>query len=299
VMLTCVIHLSLHLIIGSTMPTYKITPAAVTRYLPQFLIGFFFIAAAYIKATEGLFGANQSELGWILGVWKTNNFMPPFYYGFADHVLTPYATFFAILVIVLQGLTGVLLIGNKHVRLAGALLFFVNLNIFLAVNNQLELRVFNGQAMLMGVYFFAGSEARGRVWSLMTLLLVLIGLTHLYGRYYYFGDAWPAAYFWQRRHFSEFIMSAWPGLKYFTLWVTSGTSGPYIWAAAWWIKLVLVLGLLTRYRLQCGIAWLCFMILITMIWLNAFSCEGVFWVLTLFLWVIHEHDLQQEKRQAT
>lgn len=293
----CALHRSLHLITGSSMLTYKITPAAVTRYLPQFLIGFFFIAAAYIKATEGLFGSNKSELGWILQMWKESNFMPHFYYGFADHVLIPYATFFAILVIILQGLVGVLLIGNKYVRLAGALLFFVNLNIFLAVNNQLELRVFNGQAMLMGVYFFAGSEARGKLWTLITMLIVFIGLMHLYGRYFYFGDPWSSAYFWQRKHFSEFVMSAWPGLKYFTLWMTSGKSGPYIWAAAWWIKLALILGLLTRYRLQFGIAWLFFMILITMIWLNAFSCEGVFWVLTLFLWVTREHDLQQERLQ--
>lgn len=281
------------------MRSNAITPQAVARYMPQFFIGFFFLAAAYLKATEGLFGPSKSELGWILESWKGSHVMPDFFVWFADSILIPHATFFAIGVILLQGTAGVLLMGNRYVRLAGVMIFFVQLNVFLATNNQLELRVLNAQALLMGVYFFAGEEARGRLWTLMTVLLVFLGLTHLYGRYAYFGDAWPAAYFWQRQHFSEYVMSSWPGLKYFTLWVTSGTSAPYIWAAAWWIKLALVLGLLTRYRLQCGIAWLCFMIPITMIWLNAFSCEGVFWVLTLFLWVTHEHELQRERKEVS
>ncbi len=281
------------------MLSNKITPEAVTRYMPQFFIGFFFLAAAYIKATEGLFGVNQSELGWILQGWKASHVMPQFFYAFADNILIPYSTFFAILVIVLQGTAGVLLMGNRYVRFAGILIFFVNLNIFLATNNQLELRVFNGQAMLMGLYFILGPEARGRMWTLVTMILVLLGLTHLYGRLTLFGDHWPSAYFWQRRHFSEYVMSAWPGLKYFTLWLTSGTYGPILWASTWWIKLVLVLGLCTKYRLQFGIAWLLMMMMITMIWLNAFSCEGVFWVLTLFLWVTHEHDLQREKKELS
>lgn len=277
----------------------KITPQAVSRYMPQFFIGFFFLAAAYLKATEGLFGPSQSELGWILQGWKDGHVMPQFFHAFADNVLIPHATFFAVLVILLQGTVGILLMGNRYVRFAGILLFFVQLNVFLATNNQLELRVFNGQAMLMGLYFILGPEARGKMWTVVTMLLILLGLTHLYGRYAFFGDHWPSAYFWQRKHFSEYVMSAWPGLKYFTLWLTSGTYGPVLWASAWWIKLVLVLGLCTRYRLQFGIAWLLFMIMVTMIWLNAFSCEGVFWVLTLFLWVTHEHELQREKKEIS
>ena len=276
------------------MNNKSLTPEAVSVYFPQFFLGFFFLAAAYIKATEGLFGPHPSSLAWILEGWKsTSHFMPSFYFGFADAVLIPHANFFAITVIVIQALVGMLLVSNRFVRLAGALLFFVQFNIFLATYNQLELRVFNGQAMLIGIYFFARSDMRSLLWTLMTYSLVLIGLVHLYGRFVLFGDAWMQSYYWQRPHFSAYVMSAWPGLKYFTLWLTSEPLGPLLWASAWWIKLVLILGMLTRYRLQCGIAWFVFVTVITMTWLNAFSCEGVFWVLTMYLWVTHEHQLQK------
>lgn len=269
-----------------------LTPSAVSLYLPQFFIGFFFIAAAYLKATEGLFGPSTVSLEGILEGWKLA-FMPDFYFPFADHVLIPYANYFAVIVIILQGAVGVLLIANRHVRIAGALLFFVQLNIYLATYDQLELRVFNSQAMLLGIYFFARSDMNGTVWKLFTYALVLIGLVHLYGRYLWFGDPWTTAYFWQRQHFSAYVMSAWPGLKYFTLWLTAGTAGPFLWASSWWLKLALLLGMLTRYRLQAGTAWLVYVTMITLVWLNAFSCEGVFWVLTMFMWVAHEHHLQK------
>lgn len=276
------------------MSKKNMTPEVVSLYLPQFFVGFFFIAAAYLKATESFFGAKTATLASILEGWKNvSHFMPQFYYGFADAVLIPYANVFAIIVIVVQAIVGVLLIGNRQVRLAGALLFFLQLNIFLATYNQLELRVFNSQAMLLGLYFFARPDMRGTLWRLMTFAFVSIGLQHLYGRYIMFGDAWPAAYSWQREHFSAYIMSAWPGLKFATLWLTSGTSGPLLWASAWWIKLVLVLGMLTPYRLQSGIALLLWMVLATLVWLSAFSCEGVFWVLTLYVWVMHEHHLHK------
>lgn len=277
------------------MKNNALTPQAIAQYFPQFFLGFFFLSAAYIKATEGFFGAHSLSLGWILEGWKSvSHFMPTFYVGFADAVVIPYANTFAIIVIVLQALVGVLLIANRYVSLAGALLFFLQFNIYLATYNQLELRVFNSLAMLLGIYFFARPVMRGKVWMLMTYAIVLIGLLHLYGRLTLFGDPWTSAYFWQREHFSAYVMSAWPGLKYFSLWLTSGKFGPVLWASAWWIKLFLILGMLTRYRLQAGIGWFIFVTLITMIWLNAFSCEGVFWVLTMFLWVTHEHYLQKE-----
>ncbi len=277
------------------MRSDTLTPQAVARYFPQFFIGFFFVAAAYLKATEGFFGPGSSSLAWIVENWKTTaHFMPTFYIPFADAVLIPYADVFAVIIIAIQVTVGVLLLAGRHVRIAGVLLILVHLNIFLAVSNQLELRVFNAQAMLIGMYFFARPVMRGAVWTLMTYAIVLIGLLHLYGRWSLFGDPWTASYFWQRPHFSAYVMSAWPGLKYFTLWLTSGTTGPLLWASAWWIKLVLLLSMLTRYRLQAGILFFVFITITTMVWLNAFSCEGVFWVLTMFLWVTHEHDLQTE-----
>jgi hypothetical protein len=281
------------------MPLANRTPQAVSTYLPQFFVGLFFLSAAYVKATNGFFGPFPAKLAWDLENWKTSGAMPSFYYPISEHILIPHADSFAVLVIFLQALIGIMLIANKHVRLAGILIFFTQLNIVMAVYNHLELRVLNGQAMLIGIYFFANGEMRGTVWRFVTYALGAIGLLHLYGRYLYFGDPWLTAFFWQRAHFSEYVMSSWPGLKYFTLWLTSGTSGPILWASFWWIKLILILGLFTRYRLQTGIAFLLLMTMITMVWLNVFSCEGVFWVLTMYLWVTHEHDLQRENGTPT
>ncbi len=272
----------------------KLTSQAVAMYFPQFFIGFFFLTAAWIKATEGFFGPHPSSLAWILEGWKsTSKFMPSFYYPFADFILIPHANIVAILVIVFQAVLGILLILNRHVRFAGFLLFFLQMNIYLATYNQLELRVLNSQAMLMGLYFFARPVMKGTVWTFMTYALVLIGFVHLYGRYSMFGDPWISAFSWQREHFSMYVMSSWTGLKHFILWLTAGHAGPLLWASAWWFKLVLIFGMLTRYRLYCGMAWLVFVTMTTMVWLNAFSCEGVFWVLIMFLWVTHESYLQR------
>ncbi len=147
--------------------------------------------------------------------------------------------------------------------------------------------------MLMGIFYFARSEMRGRSWSLFTYAAVLIGIVHLYGRYIYFQDHTMEASLWQRGYFALYNMSSWPGLKSFVLWATASAFGMYVWVSMFWVKLVLILGMLTRYRLQAGAALLLLVLFGTLIWLNTSSCEGVFWVLFLFLWVSHERDLQR------
>ena len=61
-------------------------------------------------------------------------------------------------------------------------------------------------------------------------------------------------------------------------------------------QLALAFGLLTRYRLYAGAALLVYMLGVTLVWLNTFSCEGVFWVMILFLWVTHELELQRSSK---
>jgi hypothetical protein len=270
----------------------KITPEAVYRYLPQFFIGLFFLSAAYLKATEGLFGDFRSPLGAILQHWMNGGLTPDFYKPLV-YLMMPYGDSIAIIVILMQGIAGILLIINRQTRLAGLLLFFVQLNVYFATYYQLELRVLNSQAMLMGVYYFARGDMKGRMWGAFTYALVVVGLMHLAGRVILFHDELLTSFQWQRNHFAAYVMSSWPGLKYFVLWATSGKFGALMWTSFWWIKLCLILGMLSRYRFYAGLGWLVMSFLITLVWLSAFSCEGVFWVLTMFLWVTHEYTLER------
>lgn len=269
-----------------------LTPRAISRYLPQFFIGLFFLTAAYLKWAQALFGPHRIALDAIFLHWMRNGMPLEWYKDFMTWSL-PYTDWLAAIVILLQGLAGLLLILNWRVRLAGLCMFIVQLNVYLATYHQLELRVLGSQAMLMSIFFFARSEMRGRVWALMTYAMVLIGLVHLYGRYMYFSDASMEAALWQRGYFALYNMSSWPGLKSFVLWATAGTAGMLLWAGMFWIKLGLLFGMLTRYRLQAGAALLVIVLSATLIWLNTWSCEGVFWVLLLFLWVVHERELQR------
>ncbi len=117
-----------------------LTPLAVSRYLPQFFIGLFFLTAAYLKWAQALFGPHRIALDAIFLHWMRNNMALEFYRDLMQWVL-PYTDWLSAIVILLQGIVGILLILNWQVRLAGALLFFVQFNVYLAVYHQLELRV--------------------------------------------------------------------------------------------------------------------------------------------------------------
>ncbi len=136
----------------------------------------------------------------------------------------------------------------------------------------------------------------GRLWQLMTYLLSIVMLSHLYGRFAMFGDPFPVNFTWQFEQFTYLNMSSWSGLKLFVAWFFSGSLAPLLWASSWWVKFVLALGLLTRFRLYAGAALLVWMFGVTLVWMNTFSCEGVFWVLILFVWVTHELELQRASK---
>lgn len=269
----------------------RFSAKAVWRYMPQFFVGLFFLAAAYLKWSEALFGPHRIALDVIFQHWLDHKLPLGPYAEFMKFAL-PYADVLAWVTLLFQAAAGLLLILNIAVPVAGGILFFVQLNIYLATYHHPELLILGSQALWLGLFFFARKEMNGRLWTLMTCALSLIGLLHLYWRMKLFGDPWFSSYTWQRTHYATDVMSSWPGLKVFVLWLTSGSTGPLLWVSLWWIKIVLALGLLTRYRLYFGAAWLITIFIGTLVWFNAWTVEGVFWVLVLFVWLTHEWILQ-------
>lgn len=274
----------------------RLTPTAVWRYVPQFFVGLFFMSAAFLKAWESLFGTHRFSLARIFDSWLGQRFGVGFYMHFMQWS-QPHADVLAAIVIACQVIAGLLLVLNYRTRIAGVLIFFVQLNVYLAVYHQIELRNLNAEALWIGLFFFARPEMNGRLWTLMTYALALLMLSHLYGRIMMFGDAFAGNYVWQYEQFTYGNMSSWPGLKLFAAWIFSGKNAALLWASSWWIKLALSIGLLTRYRLYAGAGLLVYMFGVALVWLSTFSCEGVFWVMIFYLWVTHELELQRSTKK--
>lgn len=260
--------------------------------LAQMLIGLFFLAASYHKAMQGFFGSHRVALSYIFEHWLKNG-LPVSWYGELMRLSLPYTDVLAVIVILCQATIGILLILNYRTQLAGFLMFFVQGNIYLATYHHAELRVFGSQTLWMSVFFMARPVMTGKMWVTMTYLVTLTGLLHLYARFL-FGDATFAAVDWQRTHYIENVMSSHIAFKNFFIVLTDGGVGKVIWAGAWWVKLLLCFGILTRYRLTFGALWLLQFFMIAVVWLSAWNCEGVFWVLFLLLWLTHEYRLQSD-----
>ncbi len=102
---------------------------------------------------------------------------------------------------------------------------------------------------------------------------------------------------WQRQHFTGYVMSLTPGIKHLYLVLTAGPIGAFFWVFSWWFKLALFAGMLTRFRLQSGAILLVYLLLHEIVWMSAWTCEGVFWVLTVYVWVTHEYALGQKSKK--
>jgi len=274
----------------------KTATPAFFGYLPQFFFGLFFMAAGFLKWWEALFGPHRFPLKDIMVLWEDRRW-PLEIYGSFMHLALPYADALAWTVVLMQAVGGLLLILRRKEWLGGALIILVQVNVYFAIYHQLELRILNSVAIWCGIFYLARPEMRGKLWTLMTYTLVFIMLNDLYSRFTMAGDLFPKNFPWQYEDFTFLTMSSWAGLKSFVVWTSSGAWGPTLWASGWWVKLILSLGMLTRYRLYCGAALLLVMLWTTLVWLNTYSCIGTLWVVMLFLWTVHERELQQSSKK--
>ncbi len=279
------------------MPSRKqsLSPA-IWEYCAQCFVGLFFLTAAYLKATQTFFGAREHPLHdifeyWLRIGWPLDAFRPFMQWGMG------HADAIAVGMITSQALLGLLLILNIRLRLAGALLLLLHIPLLLSVYHQSLLFILIFQTFWVGAFYVFKDHLNGRGWRVMTIVFVLISALFLYQRATVFQDVSFESVPWQRKHFSEHVMSLTVGIKHLYLWLTAGNAGALLWVASWWFKLGLTIGILTRYRLQIAACWLVFLIWSVMVWMSEWTCEGVFWILFLFVWMTHESALQQRSKK--
>ncbi len=265
---------------------YLLSPALWPR-VAQTFVGLLFLSSAYIKTARSLFGVHRLPLGYILKTW-IDGAMPIAGYRQFLQFLLPYADALAVIMILCQGIAGILLIYNWRVRWAGALLLFSSANIFLANFHNPGLNWLTSVAMWIGLFTILRPSMTARSWRILTLLFVGVLALFLRDRYGY-GDPWLSSVAGQRQHYSGYVMALTPQLKQLYLSLTDYQVSRWLWAGAWWIQLCCIIGLLTRYRLYFAAALLVHIWLQEVLWLSAFSAEGGLLTVGLFVWVTYEY----------
>ncbi len=278
------------------MKRSKSIPPWAWSYAAQIFVGLFFLSAGYLKATRGLFGEHRHSIQeifeyWLRIGWPAEAFRPFLQWGIG------HGDAIAVAMITGQVVLGLMLILHVRPRIAGWLLIAVHIPIFLATYHQYLLYTIIFQTIWIGAFFALQPTLSGRRWTVMTYALVLIGLLHLWFRASVFGDPWISSVGWQREHFATDVMSSAVWIKTFFLWISAGSVSALLWAGSWWLKTALTLGMLTKYRLQAGLMWLVWLILLTIIWMSEWTCEGVMYVLSIFVWVTQEYQLQYVKKE--
>lgn len=272
-------------------PKSPAVPAvSVWMRVAQILAGLFYAGASYFKYHDSFFG--DYPLINALNYWLSLN-LPIQGYRQMLTTLLPYSNTLALGVILLQGTAGLLLIYHKNTRAAGIILLLVQMNIFLATFHSRSFNLVVGVSLWAGLYCILRPSMGVQLWTILTIILMGL-LLGAFNFPYLVGSPWLAHVAFQRSDFAHHTMSVTPAVKYVVLMATRGAAGTVLWASMWWIHLVLVLLLCTRWRLAAGSLLLCLLLGRSIIFLNKVTSEGAQWVIIVFLWVTHEHALQHE-----
>jgi hypothetical protein len=268
----------------------------------QAFLGLFFMAAAYWKLRNYFLTGDQSLAGhwkyWEDSGWASGWILPLF------HALAPYEKWAAALTILLQAVPGFLLLVHCRTRIAGFLLLFIQILIFVGTFHNLWFNEFVGLSLWIVLYFCVRPGDPGRwkrlAWYLFTIPLAFVLAIHLLNRYR-MGDAWPSSLPWHIQHLSADVMSVSPSWKHFILWTAGIPGGAMLWASRWWLTLAFTVGLLLPLRRFSGALLLLLAIVRDWTWLNTTTSQGVLWVLALFLWLTQEMVLRERwgVRRAT
>ncbi len=256
----------------------------------QALVGFFFVAAAYFKLTDSLFGARTATMAQDIQSWLDLGFVGEFYRPFLRWVL-PYADQLGMLVIAIQCVFGFLLIYNRKVRWAGYLFLFLQLNIFFSLYHAFETVAFSGTALWLATFYCFRDRMTARQWKIFTWFLIALGAQWLKMRWI-LGDPWLSSFPVQYAHFQQDVMGVHPAIKQLVMWILDSQIGPWLWTSMWYLQAVILIFMATRFRLYAGSVWLVYLILRQLIWMTALTSEGVLWALLLFTWVTFEYCLE-------
>lgn len=271
---------------------FELWPAA-----GRLFVALFFLTSAYMKLTNSFFFARTAPLDSDWGYWLDRGFTLSWYRPVLEFFM-PYADIVAVGVILLHAAAGALLFLNVRVRLAGFLLLFMQLNILFGTMNGWGFLVMVGSSLWIAAYYAAGPPCSERVWRwLMWAFIGLDGLM-IYGRYVR-GDLWVSFFPSHFANFTTDVMGAHPVVKSWVIALSSGEAGPWIWASTWWIHVVILLLLLTRFRLAAGILLLTLFMGRAMLWMNVMGAEATMYVLLAFVWLAEEFRQQRLQPPAS
>lgn len=266
----------------------RLTPADGWVGVARIFVGLFFLSAALYKFGDFFLVGNQTITLHVQN-WINIGWMPQWYQWIILHLLAlPYGNItIEVLTILLQGIPAILLIVRKYTRVAGVLLLLVHLNILSALSLLPFGDELTGWAVWIALFFVCFPMSR-RTWRLLTFVLIGLLFLHLYNRVTLADDQWPSSVAWHRIHLEQDIMSIHPLWKSMALAFSATIIGWAVWAAIWWVEVLLTFVLFTRWRLYGGAVLLGIFILKALTWMSAMTSHGVLMVLTLFLWTVHE-----------
>jgi hypothetical protein len=259
-------------------------------YVAQLLVGLFFIGAACFKILSFFWAADQ-HLSDHFAYWVRMNLPPLWYRWFMDVMFSiPYMENIMEATLLFQLIPGIMLVANYRTRLAGWLLLFIQIQIFLGTYNHWGFNEFVGMSLWIAVYFAirpADWLTWKNKWNVLTFFFFIIHAIYLYNRYV-MQDPWPSAMSWQLAHFQTDIVSSHILWKQMVIWIANLPFGAYLWAGTWWLELVLTLGILTKYRHLAGAGLVTTAVLREITWLNTNTSQGVLTLLFAFVWLVQE-----------
>jgi uncharacterized membrane protein YphA (DoxX/SURF4 family) len=271
---------------GSADIAYDLWPSC-----GRIFTGMFFLTSAYMKLTNGFFMARTAPLATDWQYWLDRKFTLGWYRPILEWFM-PYADQVAIIVILMHGIAGVLLLLNARVRTAGFILLLMQLNIWFATMKGWGFLVMVGASIWLALYYLSGPPCGKRAWRWLTLAFIALDILMVYGRYVR-GDPWTSAFASHLANYKVEAMGSLPALKPLVLSFSSTAFAPWVWASMWWIHLVILALLFTRYRLQAGVVLLVLFMGRSLLWLNVLGAEATVYVLFAFVWLAEEFRQQR------
>lgn len=266
-------------------------------YVAQIFVGLFFLGAAMLKFNS-YFITLKGDLGTHLQHWINSGLTPGWYAWLATHIAIPHSKIVAGVIIVSQGVAGFLLTTNNYVKTAAVVLFGVQLNILFGTFLSLDFTEFVGISLWLAVFFAFKPEKLAnynkKIWIILTVILSVFCLIQSYNTYQ-LGDH-NIAYYWGKvSYLQQDVMSIHPFIKQSILSGIHIQHIAYLWVSIWYIRVLLGVLLLTRWRLQAGCCLIVFWMFTNAIWTNAGASQNALWLLTLFVFVAMEQFMQLQK----
>lgn len=254
------------------------------------LVGAFFLGSAIWK----FYASQDISLAWALSTWESQGWIIGWYAKLL-HLLLPYEAYLKAIVATAQGIAGALILARRRWRLAGVILFLVQITIFLGGFHKLSLRIFIGFSLWFALYcIFYPAQGKswpvGR-WSILTAVFFVLYYMHLFNLIEY-KQHLPSEALWQRRTFATDDMPVVYAIKKVVLSLTKGEVGALVWVAPFWIQAVLFAGLFTPFRLWACACMLVIEICREWVWVATLGGYAVLCVLTVFLWCAREYEVQ-------